>query len=387
MSLVVFPFKKEDPVVAVRNVEIAARHPRVRQVLGVGVEKEETYQAIADAIPAINQETGKSVELILQDRIGNKRPGKGDGMNTALKYFLENTDFERIHFYDADITSFNEDWITKAEEAADFDYSVVRHYFPRARTDAMITWMITRTGFAMLWPRSVLSWIEQPLGGELMFTRPVVETLVEDDRVMAQSDWGIDTLYTFVTSQRGFSTYEVNMPQGKAHKLYGKLTDLKTMLVECFSAVQSLKDEQLTVHGVHRSEYPDVVPKSITEKLGFDLEGTLGLLKTNWTKTQQEYLDLFPEAIRNGMLANIQVTNFGFMNQDNWYEAYEVMLDHFVKGDEDWEELLFKIWTVRVMHYATIIALCGYNFSQRNLHNMILSYRRKALYREPCPAT
>ena len=58
MSLVVFPFKKEDPRVAVRNLQTAARHPRVRQVLGVGVEKEETYQALDDAIPSI--ETGNT---------------------------------------------------------------------------------------------------------------------------------------------------------------------------------------------------------------------------------------------------------------------------------------------------------------------------------------
>ena len=255
--------------------------------------------------------------------------------------------------------------------------------FPRARTDAMITWMITRTGFAMIWPQSVLSWIEQPLGGELLFTRPVVEHLVEDQRVQAQSDWGIDTLYTFVTSQRQFSTYEVNMSQGKAHKLYGKLTDLRTMLVECFSAVQSLKDEEMPLAGVHRAEYPDVVPKAIAEKLGFDLEGTLGLLRSKWTDNQKEYLELFPDDIREGMLANIESANFGFMDEQKWFETYDIMLNHFVKGDNDWEELLFKMWMVRVLQYTTTIALCGYNFSQRHLHHMILGYRKMALYKEP----
>ncbi len=382
MSLVVFPFKCEDPHVVIRNVETAARHPRVSQVMGMGVEQEETYQALAEAIPDIRREANKPIELMLQERIGNKRPGKGDGMNTALRYFLDQTDHQRIHFYDADITSFNADWISKAEEAADFDYGVVRHYFPRARTDAMITWMITRTGFAMLWPRSGLSWIEQPLGGELLFTRPVVEALVSDERVQAQSDWGIDTLYTFVTSQLGFATYEVNMAEGKAHKLYGKLTDLRTMLNECFAAIQSLKNEQITISGVHRSEYPDVVPKSIAEKLGFDLEGTLGLLSTNWSETQESHLEKFSPPLRDGMLANRQAPKFGFMDQHQWFDAYEVFLEHYVKGDEDWEELLFKVWTVRVLQYATTIALCGYNFSQRHLHDMILSYRRKALYKE-----
>ena len=85
-------------------------------------------------------------------------------------------------------------------------YSVVRHYFARASTDAMITWMITKTGFSLLWPDSELPWIEQPLGGELLFKRPVVEHLVKDDRVRAQSDWGIDTLYTFSTFRQAFAS-------------------------------------------------------------------------------------------------------------------------------------------------------------------------------------
>ena len=378
MSLVVFPFKHEDNDVVVNNFKTAANHPRVKRVLGVGVEKEDTYRAVEAAMPEIQSSSNTQVDLILQDRVGSLRKGKGDGMNTALRYFLDKTDFERIHFYDADITSFTGEWITKAEEAADFDYGVVRHYFPRARTDAMITWMITRTGFAMLWPRSVLSWIEQPLGGELMFTRSVVEALCNDPRVQAQSDWGIDTLYTFVTSQKRFSTYEVNISQGKAHALYGKLTDLKTMLVECFSAIQSLKNEEMPIDGVHRAEYPDVVPSSITERLGFDLEGTLGLLGEGWTERQKELLDHFSDEIKDGLLANLNSVRFGFMDEDQWYDAYKVLLEHFEKGDSDWEELIFKLWMVRVLSFSTRIALCGYNFSQRYLQDMISKYRRKA---------
>jgi len=379
MSLVVFPFKTEDPDVVVRNFELAASHPRVHQVLGVGVEKEATWQALEQAVPRIASETQTAVELILQDRRGKLRPGKGDGMNTALQYFLDQTEFERIHFYDADITSFGGDWISRAEQAADFGYNVVRHYFPRARTDAMITWMITRTGFAMLWPRSVLSWIGQPLGGELLFTRPVVKALMADPRVVAQSDWGIDTLYTFVTAQNGFSTYESNTPQGKAHKLYGTLTDIRTMLVECFSAIQSLQHEQVPETGVHRQEPPDAVPRSISEKLGYDVEGTLALISQNWTDTQQEYLEFFPAEIREGALTNRQTPKFGFMDEQRWFEAYRVFLEHFVKGDEDWEELLFKLWTMRVLQYTTNTAICGYNFSMNFLNQTIARYRMMGL--------
>ena len=36
MSMVVFPFKTEDPDVAVANLRIAATHPRVARVVAVG---------------------------------------------------------------------------------------------------------------------------------------------------------------------------------------------------------------------------------------------------------------------------------------------------------------------------------------------------------------
>jgi len=378
MSLICFPFKVENPHNLISNVKIAARHGRVQSVLCVGVEEEETFNALKAAAPDIQMETGKRVDIILQSRIGKKRAGKGDGMNTALKYFLEETDCERIHFYDADITSFGADWIMKAEEAADFGYGVVRHYFPRARTDAMITWMITRTGMALLWPKAGISWIEQPLGGELMFKREVVEKLVKDKRVMAQSDWGIDTLYTFATVQHGFRMYETYMSQGKAHSLYGKLTDLRTMLVECFAAIQSLKGEKLGDELVHRIEPASEVPDLITQKIGFDFEGTLGLLKLLWTEKQEEYLQHFPAKVRKHMLENKSSASFSFMDEITWMESYQVFLEHFKKGDADWEELLFKLWIVRVLNYTTTVALRGFDFSQRYLHEMVHRYRMKA---------
>lgn len=238
-SLVCFPFKEEDVTVTVRSVEIACSHPSVGAVLGVGFSKGETWHAIESAAPAIERKTGKKVFLMVQRRIGcNLRGGKGDGMNTALQFFLESTSFSRLHFYDADIISFSTDWISKAEKQADLDFDVVRHYFPRSSTDAMITWFVTKIGFAQLWPNSVLPHIEQPLGGELLITRRAAEVLVADQRVRTQSDWGIDTLYTFAMVQAGMRMAEVYVPEGKVHALYGGLRDLRTMLIECFAAIQ-----------------------------------------------------------------------------------------------------------------------------------------------------
>jgi mannosylglycerate synthase len=378
VSLVVFPFKTEKPEVVVNNIRTAAGHERVDEVLCVGVTEEETYAAIAEAGPRIAAETATPVNLILQERIGSLRPGKGDGMNTALRYFVDKTDAGRLHFYDSDITSFNEGWITKAEEFADLGYDVVRHYFPRAATDAMITWFITRVGFALLWPRSELPWIEQPLGGELLMTREVAERLVADEAVQAQSDWGVDTLYTFRMIQGGATMIEAYVREGKAHKLYGRLTDLRSMLVECFAAIQSLQAEPVNGSTLHRVQPPDVVPSAIMEKLGYDIEASMSLLTERWSERQEEYLELFPVPLRDGMLANQQRARFGFMDEAAWYDVYCVLLKHFDRDDNDWQELLFKMWITRVLQYTTTAAARGYAYGMRYLRAMVERYLRQS---------
>jgi mannosylglycerate synthase len=382
MSLVAFPFKTERVDVIVHNIEIAATHERVEQVLCVGFEEEETFRAIDEVRSRVTAETGKPVHLILQDRIGDKRAGKGDGMNSALDFFLGQTDLERIHFFDSDITSFGPDWISRAEEAADLDFDVVRHYFPRASTDAMITWLITRCGFAIQFPRTELPWIEQPLGGELLFKRPVAASLVADERVRAQSDWGIDTLYTFATVQSELPLFETYAPQGKAHKLYGRLTDLRTMLVECFAALQGLSGEEVPEYIPHRVEPPAGVPEEIASKIGFDFESTLALLTERWTEGQQELLELFPTPIRDGMLANMRRPRFGFMGEDEWFETIQLLLARFDASNHDWRELLFKLWTTRVLNYTTTQALRGYGPAQRYRRSTLDRYARRAAFQQ-----
>ncbi|MDF1595916.1 MAG: hypothetical protein P1T08_07450 [Acidimicrobiia bacterium] len=378
MSLVVFPFRVEDPEVVLNNLRIAASHPAVDLVLAVGAEAESTFAAVEAARSAISAATSTPLDLILQARIGSKRPGKGDGMNTALRYFLTETSADRLHFYDADITSFGPEWITQAERGADLGYDVVRHFFPRSSTDAMITWMVTRTGFALLWPGSDLPRVEQPLGGELLFTRPVVEALIANDRVQAQSDWGIDTLYTFSTVQAGFSLYETYISQGKAHALYGGLTDLRAMLVECFSAMQSLAGQQIAGAVPHQVEATDAVPASITEEVGYNLEVTLRLLSGDWTEGQVGLLEHFPVVVRDGMLTNRLRPTFLFMDEEAWHDTYEVLLEQFVPGDAEWEALLFRLWVTRVINYTVTRALRGYDHSQRYLQAMVAGYVSRA---------
>ncbi len=378
MSLVVFPFKHEHPEVLLHNVRVAAAHPRVHEVLCIGYEREQTFEAVERAAPEISRATGTPVTVRLQERLGTMRPGKGDGMNTALRYFLEETQWERIHFYDADITSFGPDWITKAEEAADFGYGLVRHYFPRASTDAMITWMVTRTGFALLWPHTELSWIEQPLGGELLMRREVAAMLYQDERVRRQSDWGIDTLYTFVTVQQGVSIYECYIPEGKAHRLYGGLDDLRTMLVECFAVIQSLQHEVVGQPAIHRQEHPHRVPVHIAERVGYDVEATLHRLMQHWTPRQVELLELFTTPVREGLRTCQRRPAFNFMDEMAWAATYHVLLEHFQPGDPDWEELLFKLWTTRVLNYTMTVALRGYDYAQQYLYRMLGRYRYQA---------
>ncbi len=389
MCLVVFPFKKENPQVVLNNVKIAAQHPKVDEVLCVGVEKEETYRSLEQNIPQLKMETNKDINLILQERIGNKRPGKGDGMNTALKYFLEETDHNEILFFDSDITTFGPNWISKLLEGAELGYPVVRHYFPRCSTDGMITWMITKTGFALLWPTSELPWIEQPLGGELLFKREVVERFLQQEEVRNRSDWGIDTMYTFYSVKYCYPMLETYISEGKLHKLYGKLTDLKTMLVECFDTIQSLRDHSLELipkvnemEGsflckggiIHRAEHPHEVPQDVFEKIGFDIEGSLTLLMENWTPGMEDLLSVFPRRIRDGVYANKKAPSFSFLDEHTWREAYLILLDHFDINNEDWQEILFKLWVGRVLCYTTTIALRGYYFAMRYLYSMIDRY-------------
>lgn len=390
MSLICFPFKKEHVPTVLRNVDIAAKHPKSKMVLLAAAVDNDCYKEIAKALQVkamSNDPFLVPVCIEVQSRLGTLRPGKGDGMNSALQFFLkahENPEYklaeplQRIHFYDADIESFDGAWITKAEEGAELGYDVVRHYFPRSSTDAQVTWQVTKVGFALLWPRTTLPWVQQPLGGELCFTRHVVEALMADERVVRQSNWGIDTLYTFVCAQKGFSLLEAYMPQGKLHALYGGLRDLRTMLCECFAAVQSLKNESVeTAPTVHRIDPPAAVPASVTTKIGYDVEKSLKLLRENWNDRQLELLTLFRSDIQDGLLGASEWPEFQFMDEEAWISAYKVFLEHFDLNDEDWKEILFKIWVARVLNYTIRHVLRGYHVALQANTDMVMKLHMK----------
>ena len=375
MSLVVFPFKNEDPAVATGNVWIAARHERVSEVLCVGSRRDAAYASIESAAGEVLAETGTPVRLMLQERIGTLRPGKGDAMNTGIAWFLDQSQSERVHFYDADITSFGPAWISRAEAAADRGFPVVRHYFARASTDAMITWLITRPGFALTWPDTALPDIGQPLGGELLYTRPVAQALHGDPGVRKQSDWGIDTRLTIATTAAGFATAETYAPEGKIHKLYGSLTDIETMVVECFAALQRASKTDVPVGTVHEQEPAGEIPEVVQQKMAYSVGDSVGLLRDGWTDRQLQLLELFESDVRIGMAASRDYPRLGFFDADLWGAAFRVLLESFDASDRDWRALLFKLWVARVLSYTVTEAVRGYDSAMEYLEGTIRGYR------------
>lgn len=370
-SLVVIPILNEDLEVVVRNLRAAADHPAVGLVLAVTGDHEETNHAIDAAVAAI----GARSRVVPQQRLGTLRPGKGDAINTGFQVFLDDREFDRIHFYDADIKTFDGDWISKAEAALDLGYQAVRHFYPRAATDAMITWMVTRLGFAACWPRSQLPTIEQPLSGELAFSREAARIVAADSNVKSQSDWGVDTAITFATISHGLPVYESYIARGKDHALYSSLTDIKVMMVECLGALQRLRlTTDAFLPDVERfGEPPDSVSPHIAQQIGFDIEATQRLLAEQWTPRQEALLnEHFPQPITTRARLWREWPDTSWMDEETWLTTLTILLDRFSADDDEWAELAFRLWVGRVLHYALRYAVRGHAFADAYLHQMVM---------------
>jgi len=372
MSMVVFPFKTEDPDVAAANLATAAGHRSVTRVLAVGATADTTFESLTAASVRMTQDLETPVEVVVQDRIGDRRAGKGDGMNTGLRRFLE-TDEDRLHFYDADITNFDASWIDGAEHAADGGYPVVRHYFPRASTDAMITWMITRPGFALTHPDSLLWKIRQPLGGELLITRRVAEGLADDPLVTARSDWGIDTVLTYATAASGHPIYEHFVADGKQHALYGSLDEIRQMVVECFEALADLARLPSPAPVEHVVEPETPATEVVATKVGYDVESTLALLTAPWAPDEIAAAAELPDSIGEPLLANLARPTFAFMTAGAWRQTLEALLAGY-RPVTGWRGVLFRLWVARVLAYTTTDALGGHARAMRTLEDVVASY-------------
>ncbi|HEY6629197.1 MAG TPA: hypothetical protein VI193_09470 [Acidimicrobiia bacterium] len=374
MSLAVFPFKDEDPRLVIANLGEAASHPRIDEVWAVASEEGPLTRIVEAGAAAIGADMGKPVQVVHQERIGVYRPGKGDAMNTAIR-LAAGQGRERVHFYDADITNFDASWIDGAEQAADRGYGVIRHRFPRAATDAMITWMVTRPGFALLFPGTFLPRLNQPLGGEVLLSRAALEALADSDMVTSRSDWGIDTVITFVTSTLGIGLYEHLVADGKRHTLYGSLEELRSMVVECLDALAGLAGLQGPDPSArHGSDPPAPVPDDLKRTVAYDLDSTLPLLSSGWTDEEVALTAGLPRGIRDGLNPAIERADVAFMDAPAWSETLQFLLSGFRLGDRAWESLAFRLWLARVVSYTTNQAQAGYDHAIDYLEATIREY-------------
>lgn len=379
MSLVVFPFKHEHPALVRRNFEVAARHERISEVWGVAATQGASLEQVRSLGDEVSNRHSKPVDVFAQNRIGVKRPGKGDGMNTAIRRAFEEG-FERIHFYDADITNFDETWIDGAETAADEGFEVVRHRFPRASTDAMITWMITRPSLAMLFPRTILPRLGQPLGGELLISGDVAAELASDEMVRARSDWGIDTLITHATASLGVPMYEHNVADGKRHALYGSLDEIRDMVIECLDAAQSLRTKSGPPARARFSADPRAeVPEDLKQVVGYDIEQTTPLLTAEWSDAEASIAARLGSGVAGEVLANRESPNYGFMDAGVWGDVLAWLLTEFRMEDEAWQSLAFRLWLMRVLAYTSAIVPNGYDASVAYLEKTIAGYEERPL--------
>lgn len=367
MSLVVFPFKSEELAVVATNLAIAARNDHVREIWAVAAEDDVTMAQVATVASAISAAEAKPVKVFPEERLGTRRPGKGDAMNTAIARSAEKG-FERTHFYDADITNFDSGWIDGAESAADRGYRVVRHRFPRAATDAMITWMVTRPGLATIFPGTLLPRLGQPLGGEMLLTLETITALAADSFVRERSDWGIDTVITHATATLGGDIYEHYVPDGKRHALYGSLTDIRQMLLECLDAVASLRRHREPAGTALATEPETPVPDDLKRTEAYDVDATRGAISDPPGPGEQAILDSMPGGGED----------LGTMDEERWGLLLPRLLNGFTLGEEAWEKAAFRLWANRVIHYTTHHVPQGYDHAMDYLETTIRRYEAMA---------
>ncbi len=371
MSVVAIPFKDEDTSTVLSNLEIAAGHDRVDEVWAVGTDK-----TVSAGVPGIAAASGKRIVTFPDRRVGRFRPGKGDAMNTALLHAADRS-VDRLHFYDADITNFGLDWIEGAEKAADQGFDVVRHTFPRASTDAMITWLVTKPLLAMKFPGTTLPQIGQPLGGELLLSSSALQAFANDPAVVQRSDWGVDTMYTYATVEHGFDLYEHHVADGKRHALYGDLSDLKTMLIECFDVAALLRPHPVA-HARHAADPPASIPSDLQGQSGYDIDATLPLLTADPGLEEAGIIANLPDGLMTTARQLVDSGDFQALDAGRWGEVLRIAVEAFRLGDKGWEDLLFRLWSGRVVNYTVNHATKGYHHAMDYLASTIDLYEQNS---------
>ena len=374
MTFVAFPFKDEDVDVVAANLETAAKHDAVRQVWAIAARSGPSTEAVSEVAERVWKAESTPVVVMTQQRIGSLRPGKGDGMNTAIRAAAD-AGVDRLHFYDADIENFGAEWIDGAEAAADRGFGVVRHRFPRAATDAMITWMITRPALAMLFPGTLLPRLGQPLGGEMLLTRPAIEALARDAFVAERSDWGIDTVLTHATTTIGLPLFEHHIGDGKRHALYGSLDELRDMVVECLDAARSLRARPAPPDDLQFDrDPPGPVPPDLKRVVAYDMDSTLSLLKYPMSVEESRLAAELPEKVADRLEASDDDPRPAFVDEEVWGATLRHLLDRFDLASAAWRALAFRLWLHRVVTYTNQQVPQGYDAAMSYLEGTIRLY-------------
>lgn len=193
-----------------------------------------------------------------------------------------------------------------------------------------------------------------------MLDLTTVEALAEDPFVTARSDWGIDTVITHATSALDVDVYEHNLADGKRHALYGSLTEIEDMLLECLDAVASLRDRSAPI-ARFEADPPAEVPGDLKETVGYDLEATRrSILRP-------------PNSGEGRVLDGLGINSDGPLEIDDlrWHDLLPRLLDEFVLGDPSWRSAVFRLWVERVIEYTTTHVSQGYDHAIAHLEATI----------------
>ena len=196
----------------------------------------------------------------------------------------------------------------------------------------MITWMVTRLGFALLWPRSPLPTIEQPLSGELAFSRRRRRLIAADPRVKSQSDWGVDTAITFRDPCAwSFGLRVLHRPRQGPRPLFvvGRHQGHDGRVPRGPSEVASHRGTATFSTPVERMSEPrDSVSEQIAQQIGFDIEATQRL-SGRWIGTRDRKpcsLPIFRRTSRSRRGVE-RWPDTSWMDEETWLATLAILLD------------------------------------------------------------
>lgn len=155
------------------------------------------------------------------------------------------------------------------------------------------------------------------------------------------------------------------------------------MLIECFAVIQESSVMQIDTESIlYEKDTVKEIPARIQKKKAFDVEGTIPLLREDWTEQEMELLDFFPLKIKEGMRSCRKNLDVRFMEPQAWYEVYEVLLEKFDQNEKAWRDLLFRLWIARVLNHTFYYVSKGYEYAMKGLEDMVGYFIQRRLKEE-----